>query len=118
MQPRFNYRETNGGKCKERKKCRDACCLDQSPPTHNSRLSNHGYLLTRLPNPSLNPSLTPYKCPPYLRRTTPARTHRTDAKNGRQSRPVGAPGGGGVLPATESWWCCAGRWTRTGGGAF
>jgi len=80
-----------------------------TPPSHNLRLSNHGYLLTRLPNPSLNPSLTPYKCPPYLRRTAPAhehtaRTPRTRGRAGQWGRwEVGAccqrPRVGGAAPA-------------------
>jgi hypothetical protein len=36
---------------------------------------------------------------------------------GRQSCPVVAPEGGGVLPATECWCCCACRRTGTSGGA-
>ena len=83
-----------------------------TPPSHNLRLSNHSYLLTRLPNPSLNPSLTPYnslQISPYLRRTTPAHEHtaRTPRTGGRAGqwgrREVGAccqrPRVGGAAPA-------------------
>ncbi|KAL5651426.1 hypothetical protein ACJX0J_036884, partial [Zea mays] len=48
---------------------------------------------------------------------TPGTVEQAWVGAGKQGRPVGAPGGGAVVP-TESWWRGAGRRAGTGGAAF